>query len=62
MSEKEEYQTQQRHEYRKVDDIIPENYGAFVMTTKQNKEELDDRPGTWKAENYWRQQNPKLIL
>ena len=39
MSEKEEYQTQQRHEYRKVDDIIPENYGAFVMTTKQNKEE-----------------------
>lgn len=40
MSEKEEYQIQQRHEYRKVEDIIPENYGAFVMTTKQNKERI----------------------
>lgn len=30
--------SKEEHEYRKVEDIIPENYGAFVMTTKQNKE------------------------
>lgn len=39
MSEKEEQQIQQRHEYRKIEDVIPENYAALVMTTKQNKEE-----------------------